>query len=65
MDPEQLWNGMKGSFYGDMIWLTKIALYMSLDAHCTRQIVKNGEVLDGWWGLYPLGRRARVTIPVK
>ncbi len=26
--------------------------------------MKNGEVLDGWWGLYPLKRHARVTIPV-
>ncbi len=26
--------------------------------------LKDGEVLDGWWDSYPLGRHARVTIPV-
>ncbi len=29
-----------------------------------RSIMKDGEVLDDWWGLYQLGRHARVTIPV-
>ncbi len=28
-------------------------------------VVKDEEVLGGgWWGLYPLGRHARITIPV-
>ncbi len=26
-----------------------------------RSIMKDGAVPDGWWGLYPLGRHARVT----
>ncbi len=26
--------------------------------------MKDGEVLDGGWDLYPLGQHARVTIPV-
>ncbi len=29
-----------------------------------RCIRKEGEALDGWWGLYPLERHARVTMPV-
>ncbi len=27
-------------------------------------ILKDGQVLDDWWGFYPLGRHARVTVPV-
>ncbi len=29
-----------------------------------RSTMKDVEVLDGWWGFYPLGRHARATIPV-
>ncbi len=27
-------------------------------------LMKDGEVLDGWWDSYPFGRHARVVIPV-
>ncbi len=31
---------------------------------CKRIGLKDSEVLDGWWDLYPLGRHDRVTKPV-
>ncbi len=50
--------------YSQVISLNHLSNGFAVSCVYPRYITKDGEVLDDWWGSYPLGRYARATIPV-
>ncbi len=55
-------ESIRGLPYGER--LRRQNQFLSGGVSFTEISLKDGEVLDGWWDSYPLGRHARVTIPI-